>query len=266
MADADFTIDVGLTSEEVQGAAAGGGFAGGFTGSLVVSLLKELKLVMDVISFSLAIVSTGISFLVAAYINYIIDFFKDPVRALLSLGLYIINGILAGLEFMTNSLIGSINGVISAINFLIPGERFDVDLIDTIEIGRFNIEKVLDAYDIMKEQIEDGGPIMEATIGFAKGFVSSFQTQSEIIAESSEIMADNTEQAFDKVDIQTDRTASAITNSLIKLQESFAAMGVKVSTTEIRRKQSLTPTTIKAQEDFDRTSIGKIFNKSMGFS
>lgn len=200
------TIDVGFNTDQLKDAVSGGigggaggaqnqknNIAGGFTTALkgagVLAILSQLKVVMESISFVLNIISSLISFIVVKMIQSVFKFFEDPVRGLLGLGIFIVNGI-----------IENINNVVKAINALIPGTRGDIPLIPELDP-----EEILAAYDAAKEAarlaaqgITDSAGSLETTIvegvnGMEEKVKNSFNAYENvmdlIIKKSSEFVS-----------------------------------------------------------------------------
>jgi len=94
------------------------------------------------------------------------------MRTLLSFGIFIINGIISGIEFLTNALL-------SVLTF----GRMGLGSENKVELPRFRSEIILEAYDQMKAVAEDGKSgareIAEANNKFFKSFMSSFLTDAQ---------------------------------------------------------------------------------------
>jgi hypothetical protein len=94
---------------------------------------------MDSVKFILGTISALLSFFVIIFVQSVVSFFQDPVRALIELGVFIVN-----------QVIGGLNLIILAINALIPGNRFDIGLAPQLDT-----EEVLALYDAAKEALKD---------------------------------------------------------------------------------------------------------------
>ena len=155
---ADWTIEVDMMTKQMQDAFSrenvGGGtsnnttqqentIAGGFSKGLkfagVIGILSSIKVVVESIGFLLSGLSALISYFVVSFIQNVVSFFQDPVRSLLELGIWIVNGFIKGL-----------NLVISAINALIPGTGSDIGL-----LPEFDTQEVLRLYDEAKAALKE---------------------------------------------------------------------------------------------------------------
>ena len=222
----DFLLGTGemkqVLSDSKKGVSGGGGGSvGGGGGGMkvfgmlsILDILKELKSVMDTVSFLMATLSTGLVYLVGMFVQWITPFFKDPVRFLLEVFLDNANMIIGALEFMTNTILG-------ALTFGAVG-GFDEN---KIEFPRFQKDIILEAYDNMKSVILDSesgvSDIAKATLDFTMSFVDGFMTNSEY----AKLMEDSASENFGKVigsiggiGGMADSIANAITKTERKIQ------------------------------------------------
>lgn len=189
----DFNIDVGFNTNELKAATAGasgsGGGAGG-TGSSsgfakaikaglmatgIIGILMNLKPILETIGFLVGVIGSFMGFLIAQLIQFIIPFFKDPFRALMQLGIFIVNGIITGIEFLMNAILGVLTfGKVGGF-----GEN-------KIELPRFQEEIILDAYDKVTEVSDalamgdaTASDLRDAQADFRASFLNSFMTASE---------------------------------------------------------------------------------------
>ena len=209
----DFDVEIGFNTNELKraaqeaakaataGAAASAGGAGGkgmsnaVAGGLkiagVVALLSSLKLVTDFISGIMATIGLiivgigkGISFLVGSFIRWIIPFFKDPVGALLSVAIFIVNGIIGAIE--------------SLINFIKPGKD--------IELGRFREDILFNSRELASqlEGVEkDSKEYFKIINSFNKTVGNSFLTEEEYARANFEQLLKTqglTEEAYNAQD------------------------------------------------------------------
>jgi len=148
----DWTIEVDMITKNLESAFQGANVGGGTSGSEgvenamaggvskgmkmagIVAILTQLKVVTDSIGFILATVSSLISFFVVSFIQNVMGFFQDPVRSLLELGVWMVNGIISGIEMLANAIVPTA---------LQPEGGFD--------FGEISTEEVIEAYDLAKE-------------------------------------------------------------------------------------------------------------------
>lgn len=131
------TGGAGADTEQTENTLAGG-FSKGLKFAGVIGFLSQIKVVTDSIGFILGGLSSLISFFIVSFIQNVVPFFQDPVRALLELGVWIVNGIISGIEFLANSIIPK---------SLQPEGGFD--------FGRIDAQEVLAEYDLAKEAIKE---------------------------------------------------------------------------------------------------------------
>ena len=186
MAGDDYNVKIGFDTssldkakKEFQNLPISGGSGGGSKaekaseGINVVSggVSKALKItgLIGIIS-SLAIITDTLGIIVGLFTVFILSgvlaFFKDPVRALIPLGVFIANSIIGGLESLANAIV--------------PGA-------DPFEFGRFKTDLVLTAYDELQTDLEkakeDGistfTEVSNAYQEFGGKLLDSFLTDSE---------------------------------------------------------------------------------------
>lgn len=145
------TLEVGVSSGVVKALKSLG----------IIAILNSIQIISDLLAFLLGLINGAIGALLGFFIQYIIPFFKDPFRVLLQLGLFIVNGIIAGLEALIN---------------FIPG-------VSGVTLPRFQEEFVLEAYDKMKEDIkqagDDANKVKEARQMFVKRFGESLMKEED---------------------------------------------------------------------------------------
>ena len=203
---ADFEIEVGFNTKKLDKTLSdfqnlGGGSTKGVKGGneekkkniIAGGVGKVLKVTGIVAAIaSIAFFTESIAFLVGSLVALTViavrEFLGDPFRALLKLGVFIVNGFLSGIEFLIKGTTG-----------------VDVDL------PRFQLPKVLEAYDEFKESMimaaEDGIVTNleagKAFVTFAQGMIKSFITNTEFQKELDEEMFLNQlamKQGFDSVE------------------------------------------------------------------
>lgn len=259
---ADFTFDVVFNVDElnknISGVSGGGSQAGtgglgmlsniakGFklalTATGIIGILTNLRVVLDTIGFVLGIISSLLGFVVAQLIQFIVPFFKDPTRALLSLVVYLINGIIGGIEFMLNALLGALTfGKVGGF-----GENM-------IEIPRLQEEVVLSAYDELKRVLQDesnasADDITDATRNFTMSFINGFMTDEEL----QQWKIDN-QTKLDKTKTATDSAFDSLTSSLNYIENKFNSLQEAAS-----RGGLSSPTTSTSQRDaYNYLTTGK---------
>lgn len=206
MAD-DFKIKIGLDGTNLGSGVGTSGQAGvqaqnntafgvskGMKLAGIVGILSSMKVVTDTIAIAIQTVSVvlvgiiGIlGNLLGQFLLYITPFFKDPVKYLLKFGVFIVNGIITGLEFVTNTLIGALNKVIDGLNNLNPFSDNAISNVGTVELPRLQEGLVMKAYDDYKTTIvnlsEDGKLTLSESFGagleFLEGLKNSFMTNTE---------------------------------------------------------------------------------------
>lgn len=211
MTGSDFNIDIGINTKQLErvkkdfqnmfsGEFGGGGnnqgkkeaqginvVSKGFTKALkftgIIGIISSLSLIADVITIVVGLIA-------ALAISGIIAFFKDPVRALLGLGVFIANQIISGLEFLANAIV--------------PGA-------DPFEFPRFQTSLVFQAYDDLQGELataaEDGkttfGEASAAYQTFGKKLIDSFVTNTrftELAIEAQRTNQTIAEVAFRETD------------------------------------------------------------------
>lgn len=202
--------------------------------SIVGGLLNQL--VTPFVPFLLTVLKP-VTILLGFLAGYMLAYYKDPFKVLLRLGLFIVNGILTGLEFLINTV-------------------RNVFGLPSIELGRFQENLVMQAYDNFKEDIskaaEDGKVTFKETFDaitrFGTGVKNSFLTNSEYIKlvdeglergldESSimgailEVGAKDTGKLFDRAFDNMQSTATTMNERAIDLGKQF---GAKVDTRNIK--------------------------------
>ncbi len=207
----DFEVDINFkdiqemerASKDASKAAASGGAGGaggkGMAGAVasglkmagVVALLSSIKLATDFIGAILSTVSLiivgigkGLGFLVGSFIRWIVPFFKDPVKVLLSVAIFIVNGIIGAIE--------------SLINFIKPGKD--------IELGRFREDIIFNNRELLSqlEGVEkDSKEYLNILRNYNKITGDAFLTESEFAKANFEQMLKTqgiTEIAFNAQD------------------------------------------------------------------
>lgn len=208
---ADYVVDFLLGTKDLKqmlesgksNVGGGGGMspaaaAGGLKVVGVLALLgvvTQLKAVQETMSFLMTTLSTGLVFLISMFVQWIVPFFKDPVRFLLSLFVDQANMIITVLEFMTNAILGALTlGQVGGF-----GDN-------QIEFPRFQKDIILSAYDNMTEVInssEDGiGEVAVSIMDFTNSFVDSFITNTEY----AQLIEDSASTNFGKVVTSIDKT------------------------------------------------------------
>lgn len=193
------TLEVGVSSGVVKALKSLG----------IIAILNSIQIISDLLAFLLGLINGAIGALLGFFIQYIIPFFKDPFRVLLQLGLFIVNGIIAGLEALIN---------------FIPG-------VSGVTLPRFQEEFVLEAYDKMKEDIkqagDDANKVKEARQMFVKRFGESLMKEEDFqklkdysistnknLLESYEEIKKNGEGMTDFVESSTKIVKSATDNAM----------------------------------------------------
>jgi len=131
-----------------------GGMLNALVAPFVPILLTILKPVMLLLSFAL---------------GFMIAYFKNPMKVLIKLGLFIVNGILTGIELLTNTIRG-------------------IFRLDPIEMPKFQFALVDKAFDDMSEAMERAGAdgevtfkeALEASKNLAIGIGNSFLKASTL--------------------------------------------------------------------------------------
>ena len=192
MGNGNFDLNLNLDGQIGGGAPAGrgqqgekaisSGFSTAIKGSGIIGILNSLTIVTDTISITLGLISTilvqmiGLLGLgVAKLIQFGVNFFDDPSKALIKFGLFLVNGIISGIEFIVNT----IRGIFGAGN---------------IELPRFQLGLVEQAFDNFKENskkvAEDGEVTLAESFNISKQFFTdlkdSFLTESEFLVLAQE--------------------------------------------------------------------------------
>jgi len=255
---ADFEIDVGFNTEDLNDVFSGStpsvsnlsgtsmlqpinstdlieqeellssGVSKGLKATGIVAILSQLSIVTETISFLLAIISTGIGFLVSSFAQFIVPFFQDPSRALIELSISTANLIIQGLEFGFNSLLGVISG--GAVGGF--EENF-------VEFPRLRPEIILEAYDSLQETLEAGSQataqeIATAQKQFEDSYKNAFLTQAEYdevkniaedskvgLIEASESVSSSAEEYIGVIESGFNTVKDSATSVFEKIEEVF---------------------------------------------
>ena len=234
MAD-DFKINIGFDAPQgTQGtkgteSAMGFGVAKGLKIAGVVGILSSMKIVTDIIGVAMqmlgviAVKQLGFfSALVGIVTAKIMPFFEDPMRYLLQFGLFIVNGIIAGIEFGLNMVVRAINLVIRGINRLIPRNNWKVSEMGRFELPRFQADLVLEAYDEYRDTMErlalegkdKSSSATSALIQFLQGVGRSFMTNTRY----QELLVDRmleAQRAEDEALLTKNQTSELLKNSAL---------------------------------------------------
>jgi len=224
---ADWTLEVDMVTsqledaigrEQVGGGGTGAGadqqqqentLASGFSKGLkfagIIGILSQLKVVVDVIGFTMGILSSLISYFVITFIQNVVGFFQDPVRALLGLGVWIVNGIINGFESLANVI---------APSFLQPEGGFD--------FGRLDSEQILAEYDARQAELK---AVNENLNGIVK--------DAGDVAYSGDVMVKASSSAL-----------SSVTNAMKQIEKAWANLdsskskGIYTSGTDVASSQA----------------------------
>ena len=143
---------------------------------------------------SLAFISDSLAVLLGLFgvflVSGIIEFYRDPSKALTKVALFIVNGIITGLEILVNT----IRGVFG---------------LGAVELPRFQLPLVEGAFDEYRAAVdkakEDGVVTIEesfaASMGFLKNMKASFITNSEfqeLVQQASQENSALTKTAFEE--------------------------------------------------------------------
>ena len=209
--NADFELNVGFNTQKLDQAKKefqdmlSGEFSGGGgrndstkqqkqTSVVAAGFSKALKItgligVVTGLSFILDTLGALLGLLTFFVLSGIVEFYRDPVRSLLQLGVFIVNGILSGLEAFAN--------------FILPGQP--------VELPRFQTDLVLEAFDNYRDSLteaaEDGkvstGEAFSAYKEFSQNLQQSFITNSdyqELVNEAALQNKEVAELAFNSTD------------------------------------------------------------------
>jgi len=204
----------GGTKGDTNSKKSGGGklafLAGGIFG-LLAGVLTNIETVSGLVSITAGLINQLVSpfvpflltvlkpltILLSFLAGYMLAFFKDPVRALIKMSLFIVNGIIAAIEFGLNKVVQAINLIVRGINKLIPGSRLDIPLMSGFELPRFQEALVIKAYDELQEDLtsaaSDGSTTLQegtkAFVKFAEGLGNSFIKNSELSKITTDAVA-----------------------------------------------------------------------------
>lgn len=157
------------------------GFVSAVRGLGLVTLFSNLKTISETL-FVLSAVANAL--LAMAFIG-VSNFFMDPFRALLQLGIFIVNGVLSGIEFLINFTARQTE------------KRFGLNqgTLGTVELPRIQTDLALEAYDQFRTALReaDGNAAKSAQAGiqYIQGIANSFQKNSDRIAEQEKLLADS---------------------------------------------------------------------------
>lgn len=225
MAEDDFRIKIGLDSTYTGGSAPTQGrqaqqsmatsVSSGLKMAGLMAILSQIKVVNDVVSVTLGLIGVAIVSIVGflgglfgQFLTVVLPFFKDPMKYLLSFGVFIVNGIITVIESGLNFVVKAINKVVTGINKLIPGEKYDIPTMGEFELPRLQEGLVLDAYDNYKTKIQElsqkgelvSSDTMSASFDFLKDLGNSFMKNSEFQEIVKQRQAENkitTKKALD---------------------------------------------------------------------
>lgn len=173
------------------------------------------QLVAPFVPFLLTLLKP-VTVLLAIVLGFMLKFFKDPVRSLLQLGIFIVNGVLTGLEVLIN-VIRRIFGL------------------GAIELPRFQEQLVLQAYDTLQEDLttaaEDGRvTFLEASDAFTKfgtGLINSFVKNSTFAKVVSTGIANGLDETFILGQI-LEKGASNVSNLFVTVFDNIAKFGTAI--------------------------------------
>lgn len=193
----------------------------------IVGIIASLGFIADTIGVMTALLGVFI-------VSGVLEFFRDPTKALIKVALFVVNGVLAGLELLINT----IRGVFGY---------------EAIEIPRFQVALVEEAFDEYRNAIqrakEDGKVTLEesfsASIDFLKNLKSSFITNSEfqnLVQESFEENKELAQTAFTKTSSFLDIIANGSEILADSARDVFraAVSALENVRAEIRRAESFT--------------------------
>lgn len=246
----DFEIRVGIEPAGGGGTAGSKGSEGisfGFMKGLkmagVVGILSQLKIVTDTVGIVLQLIQVGIVAIVGflgglfgLFLTKLVPFFDDPMTSLLRLGLFIVNGIITGLEFVINGILG----IFGKDAIELPRFREDV-LIDSLSGPGSFLDKLSNSLmtnaeymDYVNEQTKSNQEITEQALDSGKTF-------AEIIKVGFEQTGYAFSPAFDAIGTVANTLISESNRvlSMLNSNKSFSQSAANLELGNIR-KQSTT--------------------------
>lgn len=192
----DFTIDVGFNTDELKeatkGASGGEGgqsgagkssgiksaFKAALVGTGVIALLKNLKSILEIIGFALAVISALVGLLTVKLLEWTKSYFGEFERNNLKIAIFTANAIIGAIEFVVNAIIGLSN------LFIPKGKEFE-----NVELPRFQEEIILESFDALqqvKTNVEAGikgvDELTQAQKDYEESFIDAFLTESDFEA------------------------------------------------------------------------------------